>query len=113
MSSVNESVCGEINLLLKTMFDLFQMNQNLQSDNILKLKRNDDEIWVPVCETIYGKYDYVLAMRLKKRWIDNHLSLKDYEPMDIASGPVCDNSEGAKIKFMQTSSTTSLFFFHI
>ena len=53
----------------------------IQSD-ILKLSRRNDKIWVPVCESIFGHYEYKFALRLRKKWIDKGLKC-EIEAMDV------------------------------
>ena len=84
MSAQKDNLRQEIDLLLKAMSDLFQEKPFLQEEDIRKLKRNDDKIWVPICQTLYGYYEYKLAMRLKKRWINNNLFLRSDEPMNTS-----------------------------
>ena len=85
--SASRNICeNEIELLIQAMNERFQSDPSLNESDILKLKRNGDKIWEPVCKSVYGKYDYILALRLKKRWIDKKLSLDHVteQPMDLS-----------------------------
>ena len=107
--AIKQKAAEELEMkLVKVMTDHFQANPDTNESDIIKLSRSNDKIWVPVCESVFGHYEYKFALRLRKKWIDKGLKLEirgmnvDYESsveeMEI-DNEIVYNSTGLKIFF--------------